>query len=403
MRRMDSIKRLRRKIVGVTITSLSGVLIIMTASVNAYSFAQTTKEADNTLNIIANNRGIYPEEDFFDSEENTKPVELSHGIGYCTYYFENNSPKEVIYQIPFLSRKEARKIIIQVQSKSSNNGWIKSNYRYKKYALDGKSYVTLVDQKRELEPAFHVLWASLIGSFVALCIISLILLPISNLMVKPIEENFAKQKRFISDASHELKTPLAIIALNNDIEMAEHGENANTANISKQVKQLNKIVASLNELAKLDEDEKVPFTPFDLTTLAKETITSFKGIANQYQKSFEYEIKENLTYIGNPEKIKRLISILLDNAVKYSKSFISIKIYSSNKNIFMKVENDTNGIPEGNLNAVFERFYRLEEARSSNVSGNGIGLSMAKEIVSIHHGQISANGTNDIFKISVKL
>ena len=185
--------------------------------------------------------------------------------------------------------------------------------------------------------------------------------------------------------------------------MAEHGENANTANISKQVKQLNKIVASLNELAKLDEDEKVPFTPFDLTTLAKETITSFKGIANQYQKSFEYEIKENLTYIGNPEKIKRLISILLDNAVKYSKSFISIKIYSSNKNIFMKVENDTNGIPEGNLNVVFERFYRLEEARSSNVSGNGIGLSMAKEIVSIHHGQISANGMNDIFKISVKL
>lgn len=222
-------------------------------------------------------------------------------------------------------------------------------------------------------------------------------------MVKPIEENFAKQKRFISDVSHELKTPLAIIALNNDIEMAEHGENANTANISKQVKQLNKIVASLNELAKLDEDEKVPFTSFDLTTLAKETIVSFKGIANQYQKSFKYEIEENLTYIGNPEKIKRLISILLDNAVKYSKSFISIKIYSSNKNIFMKVENDTNGIPEGNLNAVFERFYRLEEARSSNVSGNGIGLSMAKEIVSIHHGQISANGMNDIFKISVKL
>lgn len=106
---MDSIKRLRRKIVGVTITSLSGVLIIMTASVNAYSFARTTKEADNILNIIANNRGIYPEKDFFDSEENTKPVELSHGIGYCTYYFENNSPKEVIYQIPFFIEKRSKK------------------------------------------------------------------------------------------------------------------------------------------------------------------------------------------------------------------------------------------------------------------------------------------------------
>ena len=108
---MDSIKRLRRKIVGVTITSLSGVLIIMTASVNAYSFAQTTKEADNTLNIIANNRGIYPEEGFLDPEGNTKPLELSHGMGYCTYYFENNSPKEVIYQIPFLSRKASYKSI----------------------------------------------------------------------------------------------------------------------------------------------------------------------------------------------------------------------------------------------------------------------------------------------------
>ena len=108
MRMMDSIKRLRRKIVGVTITSLSGVLIIMTASVNAYSFARTTKEADNALNIIANNRGIYPEKDFFDSEESTKPVELSHGIGYCTYYFKNNSPEEVVYQIPFLSRIKIR-------------------------------------------------------------------------------------------------------------------------------------------------------------------------------------------------------------------------------------------------------------------------------------------------------
>ncbi len=400
---MDSIKRLRRKIIGVTISSLSGVLIVMAASINIYSFAQTAKNTDNTLSIIANNHGIYPQTDTQESSESTVSIGFSHGIGYCTYYFEKDSPKEVVYQISSLSRKEAKKTVAEAQNRKSSNGWIRGDYRYKKYLVDGKAYVTLVDASKELDPCFHVLWASVIGSLIALGVIFLILLPISNLMVKPIEENFAKQKRFISDASHELKTPLAIIALNNDIETAERGENANTANISKQVKQLSKIVASLNELAKLDEEEKIPFVAFNLTSLAKETVVSFMGIANQYQKSLNYDIEDNLTYFGNPEKIRRLISILLDNAVKYSKSYLSIKIYSVNKNIFLETENDTNGIPEGNLNAVFERFYRLEEARSSNVSGNGIGLSMAKEIVSIHHGEISAIGLNNIFKIRVKL
>lgn len=403
MENMETIKRLRRKIIGVTLTSVSSVLIVMAAAINGYNFIRTANNADRTLKVIAKNGGRFGTNGKDNLEEGGDSVELPHTTRYFTYAFEGDTPKEIVFQISFFTKEKAKDIAITIRKGNSSKGWIEGTYRYKKYNINGSDYVTLIDQSRELAPSFRVLWASIIGSLVSVLVIFLILLPISNLMVKPIERNIAKQKRFISDASHELKTPLAIIALNNDIEVAEHGESENATNISKQVKQLTRMANNLNELAKLDEDEKITFVSFNLTDLANDVLSSFRGIANQYKKSLNYEIEENLTYVGNPDKIRRLLSILLDNAVKYSKSCLSFKVSSSNKNIIIKVENDTNGIPEGNLNVVFERFYRLEEARSSDVSGSGIGLSMAKEIVSLHHGEISAKGENGIFKINVKL
>ena len=136
---MDSIKRLRRKIVGVTITSLSGVLIIMTASVNAYSFARTTKEVDNALNIIANNRGIYPEKDFFDSEENTKPVELSHGIGYCTYILKIIRLRKRFIKFLFYREKKREKLSSKSRTKVQTTVGLKATIVTKNMSLMGKA------------------------------------------------------------------------------------------------------------------------------------------------------------------------------------------------------------------------------------------------------------------------
>lgn len=424
---MKAVDKLRKKVIGITLLSLSTILVSILVFVNTYNFVRVANGADKTLRRIANSGGSFKEHEGerpdqsssvdtgsnLDSSSILEPEKGDEGPGrednnsmrYFTYAFNDDGTlEEIIFNISSISEEEAQSIALAHGKSKSGNGWYDFFYRYSSYDYKGRQYFTLIDQSRELEPSFRVMWASIMAGFAGIFATFLLLIPISKMIVKPVEENFEKQRRFISDASHELKTPLAIISLNNEMEEAETGGNENTANITKQVNILSRMVKSLNDLAKMDEEGKVPFASFDLTKLAKDVYDSFEGVINQYEKKIDFKVDENLTYYGNKDKIERLLRILFDNAIKYSKTYIVYTIASTQqKGIEIDVKNDTESLPDGNLKMVFERFYRLDDARSSSVSGSGIGLSMAKEIVTLHHGKISASGKNKVFEIKANI
>lgn len=390
----------------------SSVLLVMIGAINYYNFYRTVKEADSILNTIAASGGTFNERDGehkpdTDSGEKPEaPTEITNNrytTSYFTFSFDDEgNAYEVAYKMSYFSFDNAKNIAISIHSDSSTRGWIETNYRYYSYKYNDVDYVSVIDQKRELTPVYRVLTTSIIASIFVIAFIFVILLPISKLLVKPLENSIYRQKRFISDASHELKTPLSIISLNNDLEELERGESENTQNISKQISILNKMVKNLNELARMDEGREERYTTFDMSALAKDVLSSFEGVITQFGKTLTSEIDDKIIFIGIEEKIRRLFSILLDNAVKYSKTFITFSLHIQNKKIVLIVRNDADDLPEGNLNMVFERFYRLVEARSSSVSGTGLGLSMAKEIVTAHKGKIEANAKDNVFEIKAE-
>lgn len=403
----------------IAVFSVISIFIISTAilgSMNAYNFIMITVNADKTLDEIAElggkinekdnppEEGAGPKDSRKDAKTEEPPdtIEKAFAADYFTYSFdEENNATKIAFDIPDISEKSAQEMALSVLN--NGTGWKELYYRYKNYEYNDLKYVTIINEKRELEPSYRILNTSIIGILIGVAFAFLAIIPISKWILVPVEYSVKKQKRFISDASHELKTPLAIISLNNDLEVLEKGESENTSNITEQVKLMNEMVKNLNELAKIDENEKVIFSSVNISKIASDESAMFEKIYESKNILYAKSIEKNLTIEGNEEMLKKLFSLILDNASKYSSSKIILTIHKENKKIVIQETNDCQGIPEGNLNMVFERFYRLQEDRSSNTNGSGIGLSVVKEIVDKHHGEVKAEGKEGNFILTITL
>lgn len=212
-------------------------------------------------------------------------------------------------------------------------------------------------------------------------------------LVKPVKSTFDKQKLFISNASHELKTPIAVISANADVLESEIGENKWLSYIKDDSRRMGELVNELLALARLDDrtDASGVKTGFSLSDAVLQTALPFESRMFEMGKEYEVDVQPDIEYIGDESQIKHIVSILIDNAVKYSDENGKIKISLSmrqNKRI-LEVFNTGQGIPADKLEKIFERFYREDEARSSS-GGYGLGLSIAYEIVARHGGRIFA-------------
>ena len=206
--------------------------------------------------------------------------------------------------------------------------------------------------------------------------------------VKPIALSYEKQKKFITDAGHELRTPLTIISANAEIIELESGENECTDVIKKQVRRMTEMTKNLVKLSKIDEKENIKDkVDFNLSGILKDVLSNF----NKYIETENKEISDDIIINGNISLIRNLFHILLDNAVKYSITNIYIKLQKQKNKIIFEIKNDSLYIDNNDLNNVFDRFYRSAEVRASNIEGSGIGLSIAKEIILLHKGDIKAS------------
>lgn len=407
-------KKLRIKFVLYGMLSLFALLAVILGAINVTNFILVGTDADAITEQIAQNGGSFMNPGMPPmGGEGGNPMgpgspETKDSTRYFTVAVENSEATVIDYKINAFTQEEIKSWGISLSKKNLSTGWSRTNYRYRLYSKSSeptKKYVTVIDQSRELLPSFRVLIASIIGGVGGLGISFVVLFFVSKKLVKPLEDSNYKQKRFISDASHELKTPLAIISANNEILEIKYGQNEEIVAINKEVERLKKIISNLNLLAKLDDikDENIVRNEFSLSDLGNDIVHSFVSSFQTAKKEFRFEIEENLSYKGDEERIRELLSILIENALKYATSEASFTIKKESERIVIEERNDVKGIEGGPLETVFERFYRSEQARSSGAEGSGIGLSIAKQIVSLHKGRIYARGENGYFIIKVEL
>ena len=420
------IKKLRIKFIVISMISILIVLFVIICGINISNYVSVSNNADNILKTLYENGGRFKKRDRFpDSGEEYEPTETeveteddryenmdkNPEMPYETRFFtvliktdeDNNKTYDVIMDFikAVETKEEAINYANKVLARDNNKGYV-GVYRYLHETNDEGTIVIFVDCRRGLDNASNFLKSSLIISIVGyICVFALIVLA-SKYVFKPVDEAYQKQKRFISNASHELKTPLTIISANNEIIEMIHGEDESTDAINRQVKRLNQMVTSLSLLTKLSEIKKLDKTSiFNLSDAINDVIAD-TNILNYDDKKIELKIDSNISFNGEEGLIRQLVSIILDNAIKYSNTYVNINLYNNGKNIIFETINDCYQIDDGYHNEVFERFYRSDNIRSKT-EGSGIGLSIAKEIVDLHKGKILANSINNNFKIEVIL
>lgn len=221
----------------------------------------------------------------------------------------------------------------------------------------------------------------------------------SRRAIKPLVDNAIMQKQFITDAGHELKTPLTVISANMDVLMLETGPNEWIRSTQKQVANMRGLVNEMIYLSRLDEeDAKLRREDVDLSKLARETAEPFVGMAEFSGKSMEVEIEDGIHLTGDGAALQRLVSIVCDNAVKYAPDgdSIRVRLRRSRRGVTFTVENGLREpLKQEQLDRLFDRFYRTDESRNKESGGYGIGLSVAKAIAEKHGGTLKARQTDD--------
>ena len=243
-------------------------------------------------------------------------------------------------------------------------------------------------------------------SFVLLLYV-LLMIHFSKKLVQPFIENDERQKRFITNASHELKTPLAVISANNEMTEAVSGKTKWTESTGRQVKRLQSLIEDLVVLTRLDEMAEIALTDIDCSALVLETAESFRDVIESSGRTYRCEIEPNIHVQGEQRAIQQLTSILLDNAAKYCDEggTITVKLSgkSKGKGAVCSISNTYAAGANEDTSRFFERFYRQDESHNSGKSGFGIGLSMAKEITERLKGRIRASYSNQTISFTFEL
>ena len=238
------------------------------------------------------------------------------------------------------------------------------------------------------------------AAIVVLFFVSIVL---SKKIIRPLEENDKQQKQFISDAGHELKTPVAVISTNAELLSRELGENEWLANIQYENERMGDLVKQLLDLSKAENTE-TPMEIVDFSRVITGEVLAFESFAFDQGKMIQSDIDEGIHVVGNQIQLTQLISILLDNAVRYGAgSEIELSLKRQGHSAVFNIANDGDEIPPEKLEHLFDRFYRVDEARNSESHHYGLGLSIAKAVVEKHGGSIVVSSRNGRVRFTVSI
>ncbi len=392
------INKLRRRFILIAMASLAAVLILMIGTINLSNFHAIGENAERLIELINQNGGKLPDrgnQPVKPSHSDSRPPHLSPETPFNTRYFTVTlSAGEVlsadIGMTASMDEASASALAKKLDLAGRTVGYYK-NFRYRAFTQNGGTMYIFLDCEREMATFRTFLIASISISLVGFLAVFFMVLFLSELAMRPIADSISKQKRFITDAGHELKTPLSVILADTDLLELEAGENEWTRSIRRQAGKLQSLTERLVFLSRMEEAGAISEKKeFSLSRTVADTAEPFFAVAQAKGKHLESAIEPDITLCGDEAAIERLISILLDNAMKYASegSTVHLSLKREGKGARITMVNAVDSIGKGSQDRLFERFWRRDEARSTQ--GFGIGLSSARAIVTAHGGKIEA-------------
>lgn len=391
---------LRRKFILISTVSVFSVLLVIFAAMTVMNYVQLNHTMDTLADAIVRNDGVFPKHDEagrpFPSGNGPYREIITRETPFSTRFFtvwlgEDNHINHVNMEAVFsITEAEVQEYVDRALEKKQERGWV-SQYRFRMFqAESGRAAVFVNGEMNRMMSNRFLVTACLVLVGSGMAVLVLIVL-ISKRAVYPVAESYEKQRQFITDANHELKTPLTLILSDLDIVEEEVGKNEWLEDMRKEGERMRTLINQMVALSRMDEDQaNLCICPFDLSNAVLDTVSEFQALASERKKELEAQVEPGIEYVGDEGLIRRLLAILLDNAVKYCDPEGNIKvIVYKRRHLFLVVENTCGNVDSLELERLFDRFYRADPSRTFDGSF-GVGLSIARAIAKNHHGDIFA-------------
>lgn len=398
------IRSLRRKFILIAMASLVGTMAVLCAAIGAGNHYITTSRVDHAIDLLRQNGGSFlhpgPRSDpsNFDFQVTPEtPFETRYFIVGLTAQKEIRSVS--LDHIAALDRQTVVETVSRIMETGAERGYV-DHYRFGVFSeQDGGSTIIVLDCFLQLQSANNMLRITVAIFLICVLIVFVLLLFLSKRAIRPFVDNLERQRQFITDASHELKTPLAILSANIGLLEDTYGNDKWLESARSQIVRLDKLIKNLVELARTEEAIKEDAAAcFSISEVAQANADAFQMLAEADGKVLTAEIAEGISLKGVQDNFFRLFSILLDNAVKYCdpEGVIQLSVSQRGRNIYIAVSNPCAGVNTAQLPRYFDRFYRADSSRARSTGGYGIGLSTARAIISRHKGRISNHYTDGV-------
>lgn len=390
------IKKLRTKVSLIILLAISGPLLLIVIFYNFSYYNNVIKANISFVERFPGEQKVIP-----DSKRDNN-FDISQMEGIYSVFLNNgdivNNSENVTDEI--------KQYALKIANDNKDNGII-GNYIYKKRVRNDEINIILIESTNEINKIKTVILTSILISGISIALIYILSKKIARIIVKPVEDTFAKQIEFISDASHELKTPLAVIQANTDVLEGELGQNKWLSYIQNETENMGKLI---NELLLLTKIENVDYLrkpeKFNMSNHIEIVISTFESMAFEKKVQIETKIqKDVITEQFNKDDIEHILSTLIDNAIKHTEEQKKLIVeFKQNKDkLIINVKNKGEEIPESERSRIFDRFYRIDKARNRNEKRYGLGLAIALSTVKKNNGTINVDYRNGYTIFSVEL
>ena len=422
------IRRLRNRFIRITTLSVAAVMLLLTVILNVANYISTDSDLRGTLTLISENQGTIPVSDSADVPEPSggddvpppaPPAGMPGGrdgrftpeTPFSTRYFvlryadDGTLVLADLTKIASVTEDDTAAYLAAALENGEGYGRCGSFRFLVVKTGENQNMAIFLDSYQQLRAMRTVLVWSLAADAGCTLLVLLLVVLLSRRAIDPVVRSAQQQKQFITDASHELKTPITVIATSLKVLEMEVGQQKWIDKAQAQTEKLTELVNSLVTLSRMDEEESpLKMAPFPISDAVTETAESFRDFARSQGHPLELAIVPGLTYCGDEYAVRQLVSILLDNAVKYAlpDSPIEFSLEKAKRGVVLRSSNACEDVAPENAQKLFDRFYRADQSRSSG-SGFGIGLSIARSISEGHHGSIRASVSGGTIEFTAEL
>lgn len=409
------IKTLQRKFIVTAMTAISVLLILLLGTINTVNIVVVGKQIDAKLEMIAGSEGnpdnipgspggMPPREPL--RRRNEYDIFMSSNFFVVRFDREGDVVYTDVSRTSSVSEQEARELAKKVYAQNVPSGKTDGfEYMVKDSRMGLGKVAVFLDTSDDIYSYIRVLFLSAAIGIVCWGCMLLFVILLSRRAIRPVAENMERQKQFVTNAGHEIKTPLAIIQSNTEAMELYNGESRWSKNIKEQTARLNELMKNLLTLARMEE-RGADGNPSDflLSKLLADHTECFRETLELRGITLQTNIRPMISFRADREHITQLISVLMDNAVKYTNEGggVSVSLEKNDKRIKMQFANTCRQLPPAPPDKLFDRFYRADEARTQKGGGYGIGLSVAQSIAETYRGRISAeykNGDTVVFTV----